>query len=323
MRTLKIAIAGLLLGAVAVCAGSAWAGEKWPAKPVRVIVPYPPGGAADTLARLMARQLQEQYKQAFVIENRGGAGGMIGSQMALHAEPDGYLLIVSSVGSHVGGPALQPNVYDPMKDFTHIAMLGGPPTALVVNPAQPIKSLPDFMAYARKMPDGLSWGSSGQGTHGSLIGQALQKITGLPMVEIRYKGGAESLADVVGNQVPVAFLTLSTGASNIRAGKLRVLAVTSSKRIPDFPDVPTFTELGYPQLAGTAWYAISGPAGMPPALVEQINHDVRQAMSSPEGKAELLKQNMESQDWDAATFTKYVQSEIDHWSGYFNKPEGK
>jgi len=288
---------------------AAQAQNAWPAKPVRVIVPYAAGGSADTLGRVITRHLSDVFKQPFVIENRGGAGGLIGSQMVARADPDGYTLVVSGVGSHVVAPIQAPEKpFDPINDFTHIALLGGPPTVLVVNPSLPVKDEKGFVAYVKTQPKGVSWGSPGQ--YASLIGEAYRKATALDLVQILYKGANPAVADVVGNQVPSAFVTLTTAAGNLRSGRLRPLAVSSTQRIADFPDVPTFKELGYPQLTGITWFSLSGPAHMPPALVARLNAEVRQALQSPEGKAELVKQNMETFDWDSATFTKYVKYEI-------------
>ncbi|VCU68310.1 Tripartite tricarboxylate transporter family receptor [Pigmentiphaga humi] len=305
--------ATLALGAYA---APACAQDPWPTRPVKVVVPYAPGGSADTLGRLISRHLSETFKQSFVVENRGGAGGVIGSQMVARAEPDGYTLVVSGIGSHVVAPLTNPASFDPIKDFSHIALLGGPPTVLAVNVAQPIKDVAGFVKYVQSKPEGLSWASPGQGTHGALIGEAFRHVTKLNLVHISYKGAGPAVADVAGNQVPAAFITLSTASGSIKAGKLRPLAVTSAQRIADFPDIPTFKELGYPQLTGTTWFSLSGPAGMAPDLVEKLNKAVRTAMQSQEGQTELRNQNMETFDWDVPTFNKFVKTEIEHWGPY-------
>ncbi len=315
----RLLLAALALGATT---GVACAQNSWPTKPVRVVVPYAPGGSSDTLGRLIARHLSETYKQTFVVENKGGAGGVIGSQMVARAAPDGYTLVVSGIGSHVIAPfATSTPTYDPMKDFTHIAILGGPPTVLAVNTSLPIKDLPSFIKYVKAQPQGLSWGSPGQGTHGSLIGEAFRITTKLDLVHIAYKGASPAVADVAGNQVPAAFVTLSTASGNIKAGKLRPLAVTSSERISEFPDVPTFKELGYPELTGTTWFSLSGPAGMSPDLVASLNKEVRRILQTPEGQRELHAQNMETYDLDAPAFNKFFQQQIDHWGRYIEKPQ--
>ncbi|MEO7152775.1 MAG: tripartite tricarboxylate transporter substrate binding protein [Burkholderiaceae bacterium] len=288
--------------------------SDWPSKPIRLIVPYAPGGSADTLGRLIAKHLGEAFKQTVVIENKGGAGGLIGSQLVAKAAPDGYTLVVSGIGSHVIAPVGQPAGFDPMKDFSHIAMLAGPPLAVVVNAELPVQDFAGFVSYIRANPKGLSWGSPGQGTHGHLTGELFRTQEKLNMVHIAYKGAGPAVADLIANQIPAAFMTLSSANAHIATGKLRLLATSSSKRLAELPGVPTLAELGYPGLTGTTWFALSGPAGMPPALVEKINAEVRRGMQTPAIKAVLKAESMETMDLDPAAFTRYVQSEIDRWT---------
>lgn len=310
--------AGLLVSGALVA--PACAQDAWPNRPVKIVVPYAPGGSADTLGRLISRHLSETFKQSFVVENRGGAGGVIGSQIVARAEPDGYTLVISGIGSHVVAPLTNASTFDPIKDFTHIALLGGPPTVLVVNSAQPVKDVPGFIKYVNSLPKGLSWASPGQGTHGALIGEAFRQVTKLDLVHVSYKGAGPAVADVAGNQVPAAFITLTTAAGNIEAGKLRPLAVTAAQRVADFPNVPTFKELGYPQLTGTTWFSLSGPADMAPELATKLNLAVRKALQSAEGKKELRAQHMETFDWDVPTFNAFVKKEIEHWKPYIQAP---
>ncbi|MDQ6683802.1 MAG: tripartite tricarboxylate transporter substrate binding protein [Pseudomonadota bacterium] len=285
----------------------------WPQKPIRLIVPYSPGGSADTLGRLIARHLTESFKQPVYVENKAGAGGMIGSQMAAKSAPDGYTLLISGIGSHVIAPIEASGSFDPLKDFSHIAMLAGPPIALVVNAEQPVKDYKGFVAFVAASPKGLSWGSPGQGTHGYLTGELLREAAKLNMVHISYKGAAPAITDLIANQIPAAFMTLSTANAHIQSGKLRLIALSSAKRLPEYPAVPTFAELGYPQLTGITWFALSGPAGMPPAVVDKINAEVRRAMKTPAVKAQLAAESMVTADYDAAAFTRYVASEIERW----------
>lgn len=200
-----------------------------------------------------------------------------------------------------------------MRDFTHIAMLAGPPLAVVVNAEQPIQDFKGFVSFIANNPKGLSWGSPGQGTHGHLTGELFRAAAKLNMVHISYKGAGPAVVDLVGNQIPAAFMTLSSANAHIHSGKLR-LALSSGKRLPAYPDVPTLAELGYPALTGTTWFALSGPAGMPPSLVERINAEVRSGMRTPAARALLAAESMETADYDAPTFTRYVASEIDRWT---------
>lgn len=292
----------------------ATAQSAWPDKPVKLMVPFSPGGSTDTLGRLIGKHLSDAFNQPFVIENKGGAGGMIGSQIVSKAPPDGYNLVISGIASHVIAPAGAGALFDPMKDFTHIAMIGGPPVVLVVNSAVPVKDVKGFISYVQAMPEGLNWGSSGQGTHAHLIGETFRTATNLKMVHISYKGGGQAVIDLLGNQIPAAFMALPSAKNHLQSGKIRALASTASKRLPEFPDVPTFAELGYPSLTARTWFSISGPAGMPKPLVDRINLEVRKALQNPAVRQQLAQESIESDDFDAATFTRFVKSEIDRWT---------
>lgn len=299
---------------LASCCVGAQAQDTWPQRPVKIVVPYAAGGSSDTLGRLVSLGLGESFKQTFVIENKGGAGGIIGSQQVAKTAPDGYNLVVSGIGSHVIAPLENPGAFDPMKDFTHIAMLGGPPLALVVNADLPITDIKSFIAYAQKQPAGLSWGSPGKGTHGYLVGEAFSQISKVPMVHVAYKGAAPAVADVLAGHIPASFNTLSSSSTHIKSGKLRALAISSSKRMADFPNVPTFAELGYPKLTSVTWFSLSGPANMPPALVTRLNQEVRKAMHSPHAQEQLTKTSMETFDMDAPRFRQFVADEIARWT---------
>ena len=286
----------------------------WPQKPIRIVVPYAPGGSADTLGRLIAKHLGEAFKQTVVVENKAGAGGLIGSQLVAKAAPDGYTLVVSGIGSHVIAPVDQTAGFDPMKDFSHIALLAGPPLAVVVNAELPVKDLAGLVSYVRTNPQGLSWGSPGQGTHGHLTGELFRTQARLNMVHIAYKGAGPAVADLIANQIPAAFMTLSSANAHVQTGKLRLLATSAAKRVAEFPNAPTLAELGYPGLTGITWFALSGPAGMPPALVDKINAEVRRGMQTAAVKAVLQAESMETIDLDPAGFTRYMQSEIERWT---------
>lgn len=292
----------------------ATAQSTWPDRPVKLMVPFSPGGSTDTLGRLIGKHLSDAFNQPFVIENKGGAGGMIGSQIVSKAPPDGYNLVISGIASHVIAPAGSGALFDPMKDFTHIAQIGGPPVVLVVNSAVPVKDVKGFISYVQGLPEGLNWGSSGQGTHAHLIGETFRAATNLKMVHISYKGGGQAVIDLLGNQIPAAFMALPSAKSHLQSGKIRALASTASKRLPEHPDVPTFAELGYPSLTARTWFSISGPAGMPKPIVDRINLEVRKALQNPAVRQQLAQESIESDDFDAATFTRFVKSEIDRWT---------
>ncbi|MDP3700324.1 MAG: tripartite tricarboxylate transporter substrate binding protein [Hylemonella sp.] len=312
VRQLFAAAALLGLSTCALAQAPSPAGD-WPAKPVRIVVPYAPGGSSDTLGRMIAQQLQVALKQSFVVENRAGSGGTIGSAQVAKAQPDGYTLVVSGIGSHVIAP-VEVKVFNPMSDFTHIALLGGPPLALVVHPSVPANTVPEFIAYARQLKEGLSWGSPGQGTHGHLVGELLAKQAQYTQTHISYKGAGPAVNDLLSGQILAAVMTYSSANAFVKSGRLKALATTASQRLADIPNVPTFAELGYPGLTSITWFSLSGPPGMPPALVTRINEEVRRGLKTEAAQKQLAFESMETQDWDAATFTRYVGSEIERWT---------
>jgi tripartite-type tricarboxylate transporter receptor subunit TctC len=307
------AIVRLAAGAAALSSLAVRAQADWPSRPIRLVVPYAPGGSSDTLGRMIAKHLQDTLRQNVVVENRAGAAGMIGSQQVARAAPDGYTLVVSGIASHVLAPVGNPSMFDPLKDFTHIAMLGGPPLGMVVNAQQPIADFKGFLAFAAASPQGVSWGSPGQGSHGHLTGELLREATKLNMVHISYSGGAPAVNDLVANQIPMGVMTLSSSNAQVDAGKLRLLAVSSSRRVVAYPNTPTFAELGLPQLTGTTWFSLSGPPGMPAAVVARLNETVRKGLQTPGLIKQLATESMETMDLDAAAFTQYVADEIARW----------
>ena len=293
--------------------GSAGA-QEWPSRPVRLIVPFPAGGSADTFARLLTQHLSEALKQSFVIENRAGAGGAIGSEMAARAPADGYTLVISGIGSHVIAPAVAKTPYHPLNSFTHIALFGGPPAVLCVHPESGLRNLREFIALAAAEPQGLSWGSSGSGTHAHLIGEMLRESTRSRLVHVSYKGGAPAMTDLIGRQIPAAVTALSSAMPHLRAGRVRALATTARARLPDLPEVPTFAESGYPQLVATTWFSLSGPAAMPAAVVASLNAETRRAMQSAKWRERLQGEGIEPNNLDAAAFTQFVRAEVERWT---------
>jgi tripartite-type tricarboxylate transporter receptor subunit TctC len=293
---------------------SAAAAQEWPDKPVRVVAPYAPGGSADTLGRLIAQKLGQRLKQNFVVENRPGAGGFLGSESVARAAPDGYTLLVSGVGSHAIGPAISPAPYDPVASFTHIALFGGPPIVLAVHPSVGAKNLADFIAYAKARPAGLAYGSPGQGTQGHLIGELFRAQSGTPLLHVPYKGAAPAIADLIANHVPVTFTTFATAQPQVRAGKAHALALTAARRIADAPQVPTFAESGYGELVATTWFGLSGPAGLPAGIVQRLNAAVRASLLEPDVRERLRAEGSEPNELDAAGYAEFIRAEIRRWT---------
>ncbi len=307
---LKAALGAALLPSFA---HDAWS-QEWPAKPVRIIAPFPAGGTTDIFGRLLTQHFSEQFKQSFVLENKAGAGGVIGSDIAAKAMPDGTTLLISGIASHVIAPAVSKTPYHPLDSFSHIALLGGPPSVLAVHADVPARTMREFVAWAKTETKGVSWGSSGTGTHAHLVGELLREATQLNMVHIAYKGGAPAMADLIGKQIPATVTALSSALPHLRTGRIRAIATTASARVAELPEVATFAEAGYPQLTATTWFSLSAPPGMPAALVAQINLETRRALRAPKIRERLLAEGIEPGDLDAAAFTQYVRSEIARWT---------
>jgi tripartite-type tricarboxylate transporter receptor subunit TctC len=304
--------ASALLAAALLLIGPA-AAQTWPTKPVRIIVPFAAGGTSDNLGRIVAQKLSETFKQPFVVENRGGASGSIGSEMVARAAPDGYTLVVSGVASHVVVTALSKVPYDPVKDFTHIALFGGPPSVFAVHPSVPARDLKEFVALAKASPGKYAYASPGNGSHGHLVGEVFKQLAGIDMTHIPYKGGGPAVGDLIAGHVPAASTTLSSAATQIRAGKARGLAVSSGARLPDHPDIPTFREMGYPELVATIWFGLSGPAGMPHEIVHRLNEEVRRILKLPDVRERLRPEGIEPGDMDPQQYTAFIAAELKRW----------
>jgi len=288
--------------------------EGWPEKPVRIIAPFAPGGSADTLGRLVAQKLSEDLKQSFIVENRPGAGGVVGSELVAKSPPDGYTLVVSGVASHVISPAMTKVPFDPLRDFTHIALFGGPPIVFVVNPELGASDLKTFVALARANPGTIVYGSPGNGTNGHLVAEMFCRDAGIEITHAPYKGAALAINDLLGSHIAAASTTLATASQHIRAGKIVGLAISSQKRLSDYPDLPTFTELGFPDLVATTWFSLSGPAGMPSDVVTLLNAEVRRILKLPDVREKLRVEGIEPNDLDSRAFTEFLRRELERWT---------
>jgi tripartite-type tricarboxylate transporter receptor subunit TctC len=295
------------------CAAPVWA-QQYPAKTVRIIVPFAPGGTADTLGRIAAAKLTQSLGQNFVVENRPGAGGLVGSELASNSTPDGYTLVVSGIASHVIAPALAAKPpFDPVKDFTHIALFGGPPAVFGVHPSLPTRDLKAFVALARSKPRELTYGSPGNGTQGHLMAELFRQRARIEIVHVPYKGAAIAVVDIVAGHIHSISTTLTTASAQIRAGRVRALAISSESPLADYPGVPTFRDAGYRDVVGTVWFSLSGPAGMPADIVDRLNGEVRRALELSDVRERLRPDGIMPNQLDAKAFSSYMAAELKRW----------
>jgi tripartite-type tricarboxylate transporter receptor subunit TctC len=301
------------LGAAVAFAGAAMA-ANWPAKPVRVIVAYAAGGANDLLGRVFAEQLSAALGQQFFVENRTGGGGLVGTETVARAEPDGYTLIVSGMPSHVLAPAMNRNAgFDPVRDFTHIAYLGGPPNVFAVHSSLPVRSFKELLDLMRAQKDGLEYVSPSIGSVGNMVAEYVAAKEHVKLTHVVYRGGGAAILDLVAGHVKFGSMTLSTMSQHIKAGTLRPLAISSAQRAPELPDVPTLTELGYPELVVRTWYGLSGPAGLAPEIVARINAVVNKAMQNPKVQEQLAAEAVETKPMSPAEFTQFMKDQVSQW----------
>jgi|SRR5689334_4643631 len=301
------------IGAALWLIGTANAAD-WPTKPVHVIVAYAAGGANDLLGRVFAEQLTQALGQPFLVENRTGGGGLVGTEYVARSQPDGYTLIVSGMPSHVLAPAMNKNAgFDPVRDFTHIAYLGGPPNVFAVHNSSPAKSFHDLLDLMRKQPGGVEYVSPSVGSVGNMVAEYVAAKEHVKLTHVAYRGGGSAIFDLVAGHVKMGSMTLSTMSQHIKAGTLRALAISSATRVPELPDVPTLVELGYPELVVRTWYGLSGPAGLPPEIVTRINEVVNKAMELPKVQQQLAGEAVETKAMTPAEFTRFMQDQVGQW----------
>ena len=303
----KILFALALLAAL-----PAWA-QDWPAKPIRFIVPYPPGGGTDVIARIVQSRLGEALGQQVVIENRGGAGGALGTGEAAHAAPDGYTFLFT-LSSHTINPLLYKLNYDTERDFTPVTLIVSVPQLIATQPGSPIRSLQDVVKMSKEKPGALNFASVGNGTPSHIAGELIKQRTGIDMVHIPYKGGGPAVADTLGGQVSFAIVTMPAAMSHVRAGKLRALAVTTLKRNPGAPDVPTVAEaLKMPDYEVDSWYALFAPANTSPAIVAKMQKAIVQTIQLPDVKQKLLEQGADTVGSSPEHLGQVVKKELAKW----------
>jgi tripartite-type tricarboxylate transporter receptor subunit TctC len=306
--TRRAAIAGALLP----FAARAQAPE-WPSRPVRFIVPYPPGGPTDIMGRIIAQAVQGPLGQPFVVENRAGANGLIGSEQAARAAPDGSTFLVNA-SAHVIVPHLTPNMpIDVLADFAPVTNIAAVPLWLVVNPALPVRSVADFIAYARANPGRISYASSSSGGATHLAGELFKQMTGTDMVHVPYRGSGPAVQDLIAGNVQAMFDSVPSSAASARDGRLRALAVTTRNRIAPFPDLPTIAEAGVPGYEISTWYGIWAPARTPPAIINRLQQAVAAAARNPETRARFDALGAEPVADSPEDYARFVRAEFDRW----------
>ncbi len=294
---------------------SAWAQGAYPsAKSIRYIVPVSAGGGADMIARATCERLAKVLGQSIVVENIAGGSGVIASQTAARAQPDGYTLIQSYVATHGTAPAIRKLPFDAIKDFTPIGMIGTAPNILVVNPSVPVQDVKSFIAYVRARPGKLAYGSAGAGTLTHLVGELFKLQTGTFMTHIPYRGVAPANVDLMAGQTQASFPSLAGAAPHIRSGRMRPLAVTGARRHPLFPDVPTFAESGLQGFDGEQWYGIMGPAGMPAPVVKTLVDALGSVLAQPDFQEKLSAEAVALRPMTPDAFAAYVKADIERWS---------
>ena len=299
------------------CLGIAATGalaQAWPAKPVTLLVPFAPGGSTDMIARSLSAKLQERLGATFVVDNKAGAGGTIGAAQAKRATPDGYTLLVSSLGPFVIGPHLITNLgYDPLKDFDYVTVAVQSPNVLAVPATSPHKSFADVLKFVRANPDKMTFASAGNGTSEHLTAELFWQETATKGVHVPYKGGGPALSDLMAGQVDASFMNVNTGLPHFKAGKLRPLAITSAKRSPLLPDVPTMDELGIKGLTVYSWQAFAAPKGLPAAVKGKVHEAVVASLNDPAVKSKLLDLGFEIVGNTPEQFTAFQATEFARW----------
>ena len=296
------------------CLASAALPQDYPSRPIRMIVPFPAGGTADLLARQIGQTMGEALRQQVVIENRTGAGGNIGADLAAKAKPDGYTLLMGTVSTHAINPNLYPNMpYDPVKDFAPVAMVARMPNLLVLHPSVPAASVAELIALAKARPGTLAFASAGNGTTQHLAGELFKKMADVDMIHVPYKGNAPAVTDLVGGQLQVMFDNIPVSLQQVRAGKLRALAVTGPARSPVLPQLPTVAEAALPGYNITSWFGLYAPSGTSPQIIERLNREANKALASEPIRRRLTDQGIEPAGGTPGQFAEFMRTELVKW----------
>ena len=309
MPTRRLALTGaLFLPAIA------RAQEAWPTRSIRLISPFPPGGAADVLARNLSEELTPVLRQSVVVENRTGAGGSVGTEATVRSTPDGYTIMMGSTGPLAINPALLRLNYEPARDLVPVAMVATVASVLVAHPSVPARTLQEVLAMARARPGEINFGSSGTGSAQHLFMELLRQMARVDMAHIPYRGTGPAMVDLIGGRLNMMFDTTPTALPHIRDGRVRAIAVTTPRRDPALPDVPTISESGVPGYEGIGWYGLVAPVGTPPAIVERLNREVNAALGREAFRARLLAQGTEPAPMTAEEFGRFIATDRERWT---------
>jgi len=304
---MKALLAGLLLAPLAALA------QSYPAKPVRVVVPFAPGGGSDFTGRLIAQKLSERLGTQFIVENRAGAGGNLGASEVVKAAPDGYTLLIISA-SYTVNPSVYKLSFDPVNDITPIVQISGGPYVVAVHPSVPAKTLAEFVELAKKDPQKLAYGSSGNGSIMHVASEYFLDAAKIRVLHIPYKGTGPALQDTIGGQVQLVFGAIPTTLPHVKAGRLRALAVTTAKRVQAAPDLPTVAESGYPGYEVTNWHGMVGPKGLPKEVLERLNREINEIIQSADMKKHMETEGLEPAGGSPARFGEILKSEAARWA---------
>lgn len=309
-RNLLVTSAATLLGKTGIPAHA----QAYPAKAVKIIVPYPPGGATDVIARLVAEKLATMWAQPVIVDNRAGAGATLGAEAAARSAPDGYTLFETTAAHTISASLYRRLAYDPIRDFSAITLIATVPLVLVAGPNVPAKNLGDLVAWAKKQTDGITVGSTGNGTAQHLTAELFKKRTGVNAVHVPYRGDSPLITDLLGGQVQMTFATLSAVLPYIKSGRLNAIALAHTRRMSAIPNVPTFAEAGMPDFMAATWFGIFAPAGLPGTLREKIYKDISTIVAAPAMTQKLVEMGGEVNNASPVQFDDFIRSEAARWA---------
>lgn len=291
------------------------AAQPYPSKPIRFVVPYPAGGPLDAVARLLGQKVSESMKQPVIVENKAGAGGNIGADAVAKSPGDGYTILMGAVATHAINPTLYAHIpYDPIRDFIPVTQVASTPNVLVVNPSVPAANVKEFIAYARANPGKLNFGSGSTGSAGHLAGELFKTLAGVDMTHVPYKGAAPAMNDLIGGQIQLMFDNLASALGQVRAGRVRALAVTTARRTTLAPDLPTIAESGLPGFDINTWFGIFVPANTPREIVDRLHDEFTRALAAPDVREKMLSLGAEPVGSTPAEFAAYIRAEAEKYA---------